>query len=97
MHSTNIPNTSGIIQSARADVLELVKELLGRHFPNLRICITSRPEIDIKASLGPLASHSLSLHDKIGQKNDIANYIEPVVYSDKDTMRRRWRRTRKIL
>ncbi|KAH9055253.1 hypothetical protein EDB87DRAFT_1342470 [Lactarius vividus] len=45
------PNTSGI-PSARAQVLELVKELLGVCLPNLRFCITSRPEIDIKVSLG---------------------------------------------
>ena len=84
------PNTSGI-PSARAQVLELVKELLGLHLPNLRICITSRPEIDIKSALVPLASHSVSLHDEIGQKNDIADYIKSVVYSDTDTMMKRWR------
>ncbi|KAH9165972.1 hypothetical protein EDB89DRAFT_261326 [Lactarius sanguifluus] len=61
------PNTSGI-PSARARVIELIKEVLGLRLPNLHICITSRPEIDIKAALGPLASHSVSLHDEIGQK-----------------------------
>ncbi|KAI9457105.1 hypothetical protein BJY52DRAFT_1378897, partial [Lactarius psammicola] len=65
------PNTSGI-QSTRARVLELVRDLLDLHLPNLRICTTSRPEIDIEAALGLLASHSVSLHDEIGQKNDIA-------------------------
>ena len=84
------PKTSGV-PSARAKVLELVKGLLGFHLPNLHICITSRPEIDIKAALGPLASHSMSLHDEIGQKNDIVDYIRSVVYSDADTMMKRWR------
>jgi hypothetical protein len=93
------PKTSGIpgIPSARAQVLELVKGLLDLHLPNLRICITSRPEIDIKAALGPLASHSVSLHDEIGQKNDIVDYIKSVVYSDTDTMMKRWRADEKDL
>ena len=90
------PNTSGI-PSARAKVLELMKGLLGLHLPNLHICITSRPEIDIKAVLGPLASHSMSLHDEIGQKNDIVDYIKSVVYSDADTMMKRWRADEKEL
>ncbi|KAH9073562.1 hypothetical protein EDB83DRAFT_82556 [Lactarius deliciosus] len=90
------PNTSGI-PSARARVIELVKEVLGHRLPNLRVCITSRPEIDIKAALGPLASHSVSLHDEIGQKQDIADYIKSVVYSDSDTMMSRWREDEKTL
>ena len=90
------PNTSGI-PSTRALVLELVKELLGLHLPNLRICVTSRPEIDIKAALSPLASHSVSLHDEVGQKKDIADYIKSVVYSDTDTMMKRWRSDEKDL
>ncbi|KAH9046707.1 hypothetical protein EDB84DRAFT_632990 [Lactarius hengduanensis] len=89
-------NTSGI-PSARARVIELVKEVLDLHLPNLRVCITSRPEIDIKAALGPLASHSVSLHDEIGQKQDIADYIKSVVYSDSDTMMSRWREDEKKL
>ncbi|KAH8992274.1 hypothetical protein EDB86DRAFT_2852765, partial [Lactarius hatsudake] len=90
------PNTSGI-PSARARVIELVKDVLGLRLPNLRICITSRPEIDIKASLGPLASHSVSLHDEIGQKHDIADYIKSVVYSDSGTMMSKWREGEKRL
>ena len=90
------PNTSGIPRE-RTQVLELVKELLGLHLPNLHICITSRPEIDIKAALAPLASHSVSLHDEIGQKKDIADYIKSVVYSDTDTMMKRWRSDEKEL
>ena len=90
------PNTSGI-PTARAQVLGLVKELLGLDLPNLRICITSRPQVDIKGSLGPLASHSMSLHDEIGQKNDITDYIKSVVYSDADTMMKKWRADEKDL
>ncbi|KAH9021650.1 hypothetical protein EDB83DRAFT_90279 [Lactarius deliciosus] len=90
------PITSGI-PSTRARVIELVKELLGLRLPNLRVCITSRPEMDIKAALGPLASHSVSLHDEIGQNKDIADYIKSVVYSDSDTMMSRWREYEKKL
>ncbi|KAH9165684.1 hypothetical protein EDB89DRAFT_2133058 [Lactarius sanguifluus] len=90
------PITSGI-PSARARVIELVKELLGLRLPNLRVCITSRPETDIKAALGPLASHSVSLHDEIGQNKDIADYIKSIVYSDSDTMMSRWREDEKKL
>ncbi|KAH9073559.1 hypothetical protein EDB83DRAFT_2191480, partial [Lactarius deliciosus] len=90
------PNTSGI-PSARARVIELVKELLGLRLPNLHICITSRPEIDIKAAFGPLASHSVSLHEEVGQKKDIADYIKSVVYSDSETIMSRWREDEKSL
>ena len=90
------PNSSGI-PSSRAQVLGLVKELLGLHLQNLHICVTSRPEVDIKAAIGPLASHSVSLHDEIGQKNDIANYIKSVVHSDADTMMKKWRADEKDL
>jgi hypothetical protein len=40
------PNTSGI-PSARERILQLLKELVGLGLPNLHICVTSRPEIDI--------------------------------------------------
>ena len=90
------PNTSGI-PSARAQVLKLVNGLLSLHLSSLRICITSRPEIDIKIALVPLASHSVSLHDEIGQKNDIVDFIKSVVYSDTDTMMKKWRADEKDL
>ena len=90
------PNSSGI-PSARAQVLGLLKELLGLRLPNLRVCVTSRPEFDIKSCLVPLASHSVSLHEEIGQKNDIVDYIKSVVYSDADTMMKRWRADEKDL
>jgi hypothetical protein len=82
------PDTSGM-HSSREKVLELVEKLVGLHFPNLRLCITSRPEIDIRNVLEPLTSPStrMSLHDEDGQKKAIANYISSVVYSDKKIMR----------
>lgn len=81
-------NTSGM-PSPREKVLRIVKELVELKLPNLHLCITSRPEIDICAVLEPLASHRISLHDENGQKEDIANYVSSVVHSD--PMMRRWR------
>ena len=84
-------NTSGI-PSDRNRVLQLVKELVDLHLPNLHICITSRPEVDIREVLEPLTSHRVSLHDQSGQKKDIENYVRSVVYSDLEPIMRRWRK-----
>ena len=84
------PNTTGI-PSARKQVLDLLKDLVGAQLPNLHICVTSRPEIDIRAALEPLAFRPVSIHDESGQKKDIEDYIRSVVYADSDTAMRRWR------
>jgi hypothetical protein len=83
-------NTSGI-PSPRERVLELVKELVELRLPNLRICVTSRPEFDIRDVLAPLTSLRVSLHDQSGQKKDIVEYVKSVVYSDSEAIMRRWR------
>jgi hypothetical protein len=77
--------------TARKQVLDLLKDLVGLQLSNLHICVTSRPEIDIRAALEPLAFHSVSIHDQNGQKKDIEDYIRSVVYADSDTAMRRWR------
>jgi hypothetical protein len=82
------PNDSGI-PSSREKVLKLVKELVGFHHPNLHMCITSRPEFDIRTALGPLATQQVSLHDESGQKQDINDYVTSVVHSDERM--KRWR------
>ena len=84
------PNTTGIL-SPRESVLQLVKELVELHLPNLRICVTSRPEIDIRDVLAPLTSRRVSLHDQSGQKKDIVDYVKSVVYSNSQPIMRRWR------
>ena len=84
------PNSRGI-PSPREQVLALVNDLVNLRLPHLHICITSRPEFDILATLGPLALHSVSLHEEIGQQQDIVDYINSVVYSDSETMMKRWR------
>jgi len=84
------PDTTGI-PSPRERVLQLVKELVELHLPNLHICITSRPEIDIRNTLEPLTSHRVSLHDQSGQREDIVNYVKSIVYSDSERIMRRWK------
>ncbi|KAN0130231.1 hypothetical protein V8E53_011988 [Lactarius tabidus] len=84
------PNWPGI-PSPREQVLALVKDLVDLHLPHLHICVTSRPEFDIRAVLTPLAQHRVSLHEESGQKKDIVDYIRSVVYSDSETMMKRWR------
>ena len=88
------PNTSGI-PTAREEVLDILEELIGLKIPNLHICVTSRPEIDIQSILEPVASARVSLHDEIGQKQDILNFINAFVHSDRRM--RRWRREDKQL
>ena len=63
-------NTFGA-PTAREEVLMLVEDLVHLRLPNLHICLTSRPEVDIREVVDPLASHSISLHDEEGQKQDI--------------------------
>jgi hypothetical protein len=84
------PNASGF-PSHREGVLELLKELVGLPISNLRVCVTSRPEIDIRHAVEPLARHQVSLHDESGQKKDIADYIRSVVYSSSEQFMRRWK------
>jgi hypothetical protein len=75
----------------RSEVLQLVKELVDLRLRGLYICATSRPEVDIRTVLEPLAFRSVSLHDESGQKTDIADYVHSVVNSSPSTAMRRWR------
>ena len=81
------PSTSAL-SSPREGVLSLLEDLVEARLPNLRICVTSRPEADIKPVLEPLTFRSISLHDETGQKEDIENYIRSVVNTNKKM--RRW-------
>ena len=85
------PITSGI-PSAREKVLQLLKELVDLSLPNLHICVMSRPEIDIRNAIEPLTSLRVSLHDQTGQKEDIADYVRSIVYSNLDTNMKRWKK-----
>ena len=88
------PDTSGV-RSPRERVLNLIKHLVNLRLPNLHICATSRPEIDIRIRLEPLTSLRVSLHDQAGHKEDIAKYISSevdIIANDK-----RWREDDKKL
>jgi hypothetical protein len=65
-------------------VLEVVEGLVNLQVPNLRICVTSRPEADILPVLEPLAFLSVSLHSEDGQVHDIAEYIKSFVHTDRE-------------
>jgi hypothetical protein len=88
--------TSGM-PSARERVLHLVKDLVNLRYQSLHICVTSRPEIDIKEVLEPLTSLRVSLHDQTGQKEDIADYVRSVVYSNLEPIMGRWKKEDKDL
>jgi hypothetical protein len=65
-----------------------VHELVGLHLPNLRICVTSRPEHDIWVVLECLTEHPVSLHDESGQQEDITNFVTSICSNPK---MQRWR------
>jgi hypothetical protein len=75
------PDHSGL-PTAREEVLVVLKELVDLYLPNLRICVTSRPEVDIKSILNQLTIHTISLHDESEQREGIANYVSSIVNSD---------------
>jgi hypothetical protein len=77
--------------SAREKVLEFVDNIVGSGHLNLFICITSRPEQDIQSVLNPLTSSSrqVSLHEEVGQREDINRYLRSFVQTD--NAMRRWK------
>ena len=72
------PDSSGV-RSSRDHVLSFVQELVELRLRNLFICVTSRPEIDIRKCLESLTSLDVSLHDQTGHEGDIARYINSEV------------------
>ncbi|KAH9047950.1 ankyrin repeat-containing domain protein [Lactarius deliciosus] len=88
------PNTSGV-RSPRDRVLGLVQSLLDLGLPSLHICVTSRPEMDIRICLEPLMSLRISLHDQTGHQEDITKYIMSEV--DVISNQKRWREDDKEL
>ena len=68
------PDHSGI-PTAREEVLVVLKDLVGLYLLNLRICVTSRPEVDIKSILNQLTIHSISLHGESEQRKGIADFF----------------------
>jgi len=52
------PNSSGI-RTQRQEVLEILKELIELKFAYLHLCVTSRPEIDIRRAFDPLNPYNV--------------------------------------
>ena len=82
------PSVSGY-PTPREQVLKILQELVDLRLPHVHLCITSRPEVDIRDALKGLAVHNVSLHEQAGQNQDILDYIESVVSTDLKI--RRWR------
>ena len=81
-------STTTGMPSPRENVFKLVKELVALHLPNMRICLTSRPEVDISDVLRLLVFRSICLHKENGQVKDISKYIKSVI--DEDPKMQRW-------
>jgi hypothetical protein len=84
------PNNTGT-PSARDKVLNFMRDLIRSNRSNLFVCITSRPEQDINNILNPLTlpSNRVSLHEEVGQRQDIDCYVRSFVQND--AAMRRWR------
>ena len=84
------PNTAET-PSAREKVLNFLDDLVGSKHENLFICITSRPEQDIQSVFNPLTSPSrrVSLHEEVGQREDINRFLHSFVQTDRAM--RRWK------
>ena len=82
-------SSTSAVPSPRDEVLNLIEELIKSQIPNLRICVTSRPEADIKIVLDSLIFRAVSLHDEIGQQRDIEDYIKSVINTN--LKNRRWK------
>ena len=82
------PSVSGY-PTPRAEVLKILQELVGLRLPHAHLCITSRPELEIRDALEGLAAHNVPLHEQDGQNQDILDYIKSIISSDPKI--RRWR------
>ncbi len=81
------PNVSGI-PTSREKVLKTLEDLVRLQLPNLHICVSSRPEFDIRTSLEPVEPFRVFLDEESGQKADILTFITSFVDSDRKI--RKW-------
>jgi hypothetical protein len=79
----------------REQALDVMQELIDLKLPHVYLCITSRPETDIREVLEPLAVHNVRLHEQPGQNEDIVKYITEFVRADSKMLR--WREEDKEL
>jgi hypothetical protein len=88
------PNSSGI-PTPREQVLTIIEELVNLCLLHVHFCITSRLEVDIRYVLEAFAVREVALHEQAGQNQDIFDFIEYVVSSDRQM--RRWREDRLLV
>ncbi|KAI0265318.1 hypothetical protein BC834DRAFT_181064 [Gloeopeniophorella convolvens] len=69
------------LSSSRRETLELVKDLIGLRLPELRICVTSRPEEDISRVLRTLTSQRVVLEEQQEHRKDITQMIRATIES----------------
>ena len=81
--------------SAYKYVLKCIKEIVNLKLSNVNLYVASRLKMDIWLVLKPLMTLKLSLYDEIGQKNDIIECINYIVYLD--LRMRRWNKEDKQL
>jgi len=79
----------------RSAILQVVEDLMNLQHPHVHLCITSRPEIDIRDVLEPLAVHNVPLHKQAGQHQDIVDYIKHYIHTHPKA--RRWQEKLKQL
>src|SRR6266852_9972961 len=58
------------------------EEIVDLKLPNVNLRVASRPEMEIRLVLEPLTTLKISLHDEIGLKEDIIEYINAIVRTD---------------
>ena len=76
------PGSPPGVPTPRRWVLTILKGLTELKLPNLHLCLTSRPEVDIQKVLELLGPVSVSLHTQKGQLDAIAQYVESIVVAD---------------
>jgi len=77
-------------RTPRGEVLQFLKEFV-KSIPNLHICVTSRPETDIKLVLDHLTSYPpVQLHEEEQQIGDINRHIKWFVNHDEEIMKQEW-------
>ena len=81
-------SNTGKLPSSRKQVLDFLKRLVGLQLSNLHLCVTSRPENDIRTALK--AFPTISIQEEKGQKEDIDRYIKDVVDANPDTLMESW-------
>ena len=85
------PNDPGV-PSPREEVLELLGKLVRLSLPNMRLCVTSRYELDMQAVLEPISSFSISKLEKnnISATTSGRSYIQTKVCVDGERRTKNW-------